>query len=80
MEGSGPPPAEASQIESLPTVKISQEDVGEYTKLLTYLTRIMSLVVFFLVHLEKFLNIPKNLQQKSLKIPTKLYMKSLRIC
>ena len=32
MEGSGPPPADERQIKSLPTVKISQEDVGKNSK------------------------------------------------
>ena len=39
MEGSGPPPADARQIESLPTVKISQDDVGTLSKILTCFTR-----------------------------------------
>lgn len=39
MEGSGPPPADARQIESLPTVKIGQDDVGTLSKILTCLTR-----------------------------------------
>lgn len=32
MEGSGPPPADEKHIQLLPTVKISQEDVGKCRK------------------------------------------------